>query len=244
MIIELIIGILSGTLAGLFGIGGAVISTPLLRILLHVPGHIALGTPLPLVIVTAFSALFVYTKENYVLYKHALTIGIAGSFSAVAGAAATSIFSGSAMMLFTSIFILIIALKLSFQIRIPKTTSFDTKTLIPIGIIAGFVSDFLGIGGGAILVPLLLIIGLPMHKAIGTSLLSILIFAIPGSIEHYLLGNVSVPLLIPLGIGVILGAQIGSRSAVKIKSELLEKVFVAFLLILAIWLILFELVNL
>jgi len=243
MIAELVIGALAGILSGLFGIGGAVISTPLLRLVLEVPGHIALGTPLPLVIPATLSALLVYGKKKALLTRPAVTIGIVASFSTIIGARATSYFSGPMMMFFTSIFILVVALKLAFPLKIPKTNSFDNRLLIPIGILVGLVSGFLGIGGGAILVPLLLILGVEMHAAVGTSLLAISIFSIPGSLQHYYLGNVSVPLLIPLAIGVIVGAQFGSRAALKIKSESLEKIFVAFLLLLAFWLMFFELLN-
>lgn len=243
MIPEFLIGFFSGVFSSLFGIGGAVVSTPLLRILLLVPGHIALGTPLPVVIPAALSALWVYRKSDLILYRPAVIIGIVASFSAILGARLTSLFSGSMMMLFTSLFLLLMALKLTIPVRIPRTERFNTKALIPIGLIVGLASGFLGIGGGAILIPLLLLAGLQMHVAVGTSLLAILIFAIPGSIQHYLLGNVSIPLMMPLAAGVIIGAQLGSRTSLSIENELLEKLFVIFLLILSVCMIAFELVT-
>jgi len=240
MILELVIGAIAGILSGLFGIGGAVITTPFLRVILQVPGHIALGTPLPLVFPTALSAVTVYWHKKSVLPRPALIIGTVGSVFAVIGALLTNAFSGSMMMIFTAIFLLLMALKISSPLQSERKT-LDSRMLIPIGIFTGFISGFLGIGGGAVLVPFLIISGIDTHKAIGTSLLSILIFSVPGSLEHYFLGNVSIPLLIPLTIGVVVGAQIGSRKALGTKADLLENAFIIFLIIMSFWLALTEL---
>lgn len=106
--------------------------------------------------------------------------------------------------------------------------------LICIGLIAGMVSSMLGVGGGIILVPILiLLLKLDPHQAIGTSLAIIIPTVLVGALTHYQLGNVNVQLAIIIAIGAVIGAVIGVHVAEALPSVYLKKIFGVLLLLIA-----------
>ena len=110
-----------------------------------------------------------------------------------------------------------------------------------IGLVAGLASGYVGVGGGFIMVPLMLsIIGIPMRKASGTSLIAVMILAIPGVIEQGIIGNINYLAGIAIVIGTIPGAVIGARLATKVPERTLRLLFGCFLIVAAVMLVLNE----
>lgn len=110
-----------------------------------------------------------------------------------------------------------------------------------IGLIAGLASGYVGVGGGFIIVPLMLsIIGIPMRKASGTSLIAVMILAIPGVIEQGIIGNINYLAGIAIVIGTIPGAVIGAKLVTKVPERTLRLLFGCFLIVAAIMLVLNE----
>ena len=108
-----------------------------------------------------------------------------------------------------------------------------------IGLVAGLASGYVGVGGGFIMVPLMLsIIGIPMRKASGTSLIAVMILAIPGVIEQGIIGNINY--LAGIAIGTIPGAVIGARLVTKVPERTLRLLFGCFLIVAAVMLVLNE----
>ena len=102
----------------------------------------------------------------------------------------------------------------------------------------GLASGFLGIGGGLIVVPILTAyVGLPMHVAVATSMLTMIFTAISGVSTHIALGHVLVEYAIPLVIGIFFGAQLGARTASQLKSANLERIFAFMVLAMGVLLI-------
>jgi len=238
----LIVGVFAGVLSGAFGIGGATITTPLLRDVLKTSGYIALGTPLVVIIPMAFSGAFVYHQKRLIDYRVGLLCAGIGSIAATFTAMSTQYLSGKNLMLITSIYIALVAIKFwqGRSKKVVKRKISGLKILLT-GVVAGGISGFLGVGGGIILVPAFtLLLGLPMHKAIGTSLFSMVIYSIPGSMVHYSLGHVDLELTLPLILGSFMGAHAGARIAVKTKDKKLRQFFTAYLFIVAIMMAAFE----
>lgn len=85
-----------------------------------------------------------------------------------------------------------------------------------IGLVAGFVSGLLGIGGGVILIPgFYRVLRLPVKKVVATSLLVVAILAVPGTLTHWHLGHIDWAFALLLAVGVIPGAYVGSRFTVR-----------------------------
>ena len=105
------------------------------------------------------------------------------------------------------------------------------KVGLLLGFSAGFASGFLGIGGGALMVPILnLVVGLPIHLAVATSMFIMVFSASFGATTHFLMGNLVPEYVVLLGAGVILGAQIGARTAKRLKASKLRKAFAVVLI--------------
>lgn len=110
-----------------------------------------------------------------------------------------------------------------------------------IGLIAGLASGYVGVGGGFIMVPLMLsIIGIPMRKASGTSLIAVMILAIPGVIEQGIIGNINYLAGVAIVIGTIPGAVIGAKLVTKVPERTLRLLFGCFLIVAAVMLVLNE----
>ena len=110
-----------------------------------------------------------------------------------------------------------------------------------IGLVAGLASGYVGVGGGFIMVPLMLaVLDIPMSLASGTSLIAIMILAIPGVIEQGLLGNIDYLAGIAIVVGSIPGALVGARLVRAVPERQLRFIFGGFLLVAAVMLMLNE----
>lgn len=108
--------------------------------------------------------------------------------------------------------------------------------IVASGIIVGIFASFTGLGGGIIMVPILLTLGLSAQKAVGTSFLGIFIIAVSALIAHNRLANVDFKYGILLGIGGIIGAQIGARLLEQVSTDNFKKIFALLLSGFAVYL--------
>jgi hypothetical protein len=104
------------------------------------------------------------------------------------------------------------------------------------GVVVGIGASFSGLGGGFLMVPLLLFVGYSAQKAVGTSFLAILILSASALLAHNKLANVDYRTGILLGIGGIVGAQIGPRLLEHISTANFKKIFALVLVGLAAYL--------
>jgi len=108
--------------------------------------------------------------------------------------------------------------------------------VLAIGLTAGVLSGFFGVGGGVLIVPVLVaFMSLPMHTAVGTSLAALLPpVGLLGAMEYYKTGNVNVAYAILLGIGLLLGGWLGGRIAIGVAPVMLRRAFAIFLIIVSV----------
>jgi len=104
------------------------------------------------------------------------------------------------------------------------------------GVFVGIAASFTGLGGGFVMVPLLLFLGFTAQKAVGTSFLGILVISVSALVAHSKLANVDYKYGFLLGIGGIIGAQIGAKLLQAVPIEIYKKVFAIILIGLAIYL--------
>jgi uncharacterized membrane protein YfcA len=111
----------------------------------------------------------------------------------------------------------------------------EVIALIVLGLLAGAIAASLGLGGGVIFVPALVVLfGFDQHIAQGTSLAVIFPTAIVATVAHTRRGNVQWHLAIPIGIAGIVGAVFGAQVALRLDPDLLRRMFGIFLTLLAI----------
>ncbi|MBX9938272.1 MAG: sulfite exporter TauE/SafE family protein [Candidatus Obscuribacterales bacterium] len=113
---------------------------------------------------------------------------------------------------------------------------------LPVGLLAGFLSGFFGVGGGFIMIPIFLaIFNMPLKMALGTSLLTVSLISIPGIITHAWLGHVRFDTVAMLVCGAVPGSYLGSKIAIMVKDRLLKKGFALLMLFMAAQMIYSEL---
>ena len=123
----------------------------------------------------------------------------------------------------------------------PKLTRKQLAIGAAIGLGAGLASGYVGVGGGFIMVPLMLsLVGISMKQASGTSLIAVMLLAIPGTIEQGLLGNIDYMAGIAVAVGSIPGAVIGARLVRLVPERTLHFIFGGFLIVAAVVLVLNE----
>jgi uncharacterized membrane protein YfcA len=235
----ILVGFGSGVLAGLFGVGGGVVMTPGLSLLVNVPPVVAVETPLPVIFPTAAVGAATYWRAGELDVRAAMWIGSAGIVTAVAGAFAADAVGGELLLLVTACLLgwqsWAILRGRARRRSAARERRIPSWALVAIGIVAGLLSGLLGIGGGLVIVPSLAgMLGMPLKRALGTSLLCIVIMVVPGTIVHSLLGHIDWPVAFALMIGSIPGARIGAKIALGTRERTLRLLVGSFLGLVAI----------
>lgn len=273
-LVSFAIGFASGLLSGAFGIGGGVITTPAIRLILGAPALIAVGTPLPVIFPSAITGAINYTRNGTTDLRTGVACGLAGSFTAVVGALATRYVGGTVVLLATAALILYTAADMMLQVWRPPGPHVELEAgeerdaflgeanadadasdgplppaplwkLGVIGAVTGLYAGFLGLGGGFVLVPMLTRwVRFDIKRAIGTSLIAIAILAVPGTITHAFLGHIDWRIALALTVGVIPGAWLGARFTLGSRERTIRISFAVMLLLVGVWLAVSEIVGL
>lgn len=247
-VLGILVGFVAGVLSGLFGVGGGVVTTPAVNVLLGGTAIQAVATPLPVILPTSLVGAYTYARAGEVSFRAArwaIPPGIAG---AVGGAFLTDLVNAHLLLVITAVLMAWTGVEV-MRGRGPATAW--TKGATPgwkysaIGAVAGFVSGLLGVGGGIVMVPLLtLVIGMPLKRALGTSLVVIAALVVPGTIVHWALGHIDWAIFGVLTLGVVPGARVGARLAIGARERTLRRAVGAFLLAVAVLYGVYELVSL
>jgi uncharacterized membrane protein YfcA len=214
-LLTVVLGIGTGVLSGLFGVGGGVVSQPGMR-LLGIEPLIVIGSALPVIIPGAASGARRYVREGLIRWTAVVATVPAGLVAAVLGSVAAEHVPGDGHLLqLTTAGLLGLS---SYRMRRPptalplgeplaETDAIEAPTTPPsrwlgderellsryvsIGMLAGLLSGLLGIGGGVIMVPAFVQFArMDVKAAIATSLVCVGSFAVPGTITHVLLDHV------------------------------------------------------
>ncbi len=230
-------GLVSGVIAGAFGVGGAILTTPAVQVLLGAPPIVAVGTPLPVIFPTTLSGSVAYRRAGEIDGRAVRWLSLPGAAAAALGALTTKVVNPHALLLATAVLICWQAILVGTGrggLRQTAASEPSVPALILLGIVAGFASGLLGIGGGIVLVPgLNALLGMPLKRALGTSLVVIAFLVVPGTIVHALLGHIDWAIFGWLTIGVIPGAALGSRWTIRARERTLRLVVGSFLGVVA-----------
>lgn len=167
--------------------------------------RLAFGTSLAVIIPTMISGALAHHKRGAVDWQAAIPMGIAAIFGGLAGGMAASHIPGSVLRLFFAVFILIMAARMIWQLRECPVCEPRGSMIwyLAIGFIIGILSGLTGLGGGALLVPILVILlGYPIHRAVGSSS-ACLIFSSAGAVVAYIISGLGVPGLPPYSLGYV-----------------------------------------
>ena len=245
-----------GFFAGLFGIGGGLITVPFLFFIFEALDvdknylmHLAVGTSFAIIIPTSIISTKTHMEHNAVDFKMVKSFGIFIVLGVIAGTFLVVNLNTPTLILFFSIFAFMTGLFFIFLreqlVENPKKISDAVKNIS--GILIGFISVPLGIGGGSLMVPFMRTIGYDIRKSIGTAAATGFLIAVSGTITMVLGGKIIDNINTPYSLGYInlLGfivfvpvtmimARIGAKAVYKISKKILSKIFGTFLIIVSI----------
>ena len=246
----------AGFMAGLLGVGGGIIMVPALYYAFTVLDfdivtrmHLSVGTSLAIIIPTSVISTKTHMEFDAVDFKMVKSFGIFILIGVIAGTFLAVNLKTPALVLFFSIFAFIVGLFFIFVrerlMENPKNISDMIKKFS--GIIIGFISVPLGIGGGSLMVPFMRTFGYDIRKSIGTAAAVGFLIAVSGTITMIMGGEIIDNVNSPFSIGYInlLGfivfvpvtmimARIGAKAVYKIDKKLLSKIFGTFLVIVSL----------
>lgn len=237
-VVGVVAGFAAGILSGLFGVGGGVVTTPAVNVLLGGTAIQAVATPLPVILPTSLVGAYTYARAGEASFRAAGWAAAPGVAGAVGGAYLTELIDAHLLLLITAALIAWTATRV-MRDRAP-TTSWERGgtpgwKYAAIGLGAGFVSGLLGVGGGILMVPAFtILLGMPLKRALGTSLLVIAVLVIPGTLVHWALGNIDWAIFLALTLGVVPGARLGARLALGARERTLRTAVGIFLLAISV----------
>jgi uncharacterized membrane protein YfcA len=238
-------GLVVGVLYGVFGVGSA-FATPVLS-LLGVPGLVAVVTPLPALLPSSLAGAWSYARGDNIDWPLARRVVLAGFPTAVAGAATSHLVDSHSLLVLSGLVLLVVGVR----VVLPGSGADDERArrirdntaLVTLAAAAvGFASGLLANGGGFLLVPLFLVVlGLDIHKATGTSLLIAATLTIPTLVTHIALGDLDWGIATLFAAGLVPGALIGGSVAQRLPTPQLRTAFGYLLVAFASWYLLRQL---
>jgi uncharacterized membrane protein YfcA len=240
--LTLLLGLCTGMLSALFGVGGAIVSNPGVRALGAAP-LVAVGTTLPSILPGAISGSFRYQRERLIDWQVVAWASVAGLAAVVAGSLLSHAVPGNGHLLLLTIAVLLAftAWRTAFtgpsgdeERGNPAPAAAEEAARVrrgwrpaAAGLAAGLLSGLLGPAFTELL-------HLPLKSAIATSLVCVGVFGLPATVTHAILGDVDWRLAALLTIGVVPGAGIGAGLTVRTAERRLRLLVGAFLAVVAV----------
>jgi uncharacterized membrane protein YfcA len=242
------VGAAIGVLFGLFGVGGSSFATPLLA-LLGVPAIIAVAAPLPATIPAAISGARAYLHRGELdrdVARWSITGGVPAT---IAGALLSGTVGGKTLLIASGVVLAVVGARILLPItadnRVAGKARRRAGIVIPAAAAIGFFTGLLANGGGFLLVPLfVLVLGLSMQRAAGSSLVVVAALSVPTLLTHWALGHIDWTVALAFAAGAIPGAMIGSRLAQRVTSAALRTAFAWLLIVFAAYFLVRQLLSL
>ena len=240
-----LLGAVAGVLGGMLGIGGGTVIVPALIIICAMPHKIAQGTSLMCAALIAISGLLPYTIHEYINYLYGIIISIGAVIGALVG---SHIMKRTHTKILKNIFVvLLIYVSANMIYSGLKGTDMNLfavydlsqhvilmySLLFGIGILAGTLSGLLGIGGGMVMVPCMLAIGIGQKMAQGISLFCMIPTAVTGVIAQRKAGNVDFKSGAIVGTSSVLFSIIGANITSVVDGNYLKMGFGIFMIFVA-----------
>ncbi|NGX62669.1 MAG: hypothetical protein KR126chlam6_00067 [Candidatus Anoxychlamydiales bacterium] len=245
IIAYLVVGILSGILAGLLGIGGGIIIVPSLFFLytfldvgIASPMHVAVGTSLAIITVTSVVAMLLYEKRQAIFWSVFKQINIPLIIGSFLGVLVSYLLTGEILSQIFAGFALLFGAYFLFFKKVHKRHKKPEKLLsIFLGLAIGVLATMLGIGGGVIGMPLfIMLLRVPNYSLVGTAATATFITSLVGTLSYLItgfniidnihsIGYIHLPSFASIGIISIFSVYFGIKLADKLHVRVLKKIF-------------------
>ncbi len=234
------VGAAAGFMAGLFGVGGGAVLVPGMVLLLAFTQHQAHATSLAAILLTAPAAAAGFALGGEVDVLAAVSVVLGAVPGAWVGSSVMAHISEARLRQGFAVVLLLVAARLAFPATPPEAvTALDgaaeLAALVGTGLGVGVLSSIMGIGGGMVLVPaLVLLFGFSPHLAEGTSLLVIIPTALTGAWRHTRRGYTQWRTGLLLGGSGLVTGFLGSQAALALPELTLQRLFAVFLTVMAV----------
>jgi len=252
-----LLGSLAGFLAGLLGIGGGVILVPLFLWAFKVAGytpdvivHAAFGTSLAVIVPTTLSSTLSHRRRGNVEWHQVYHLALGGIAGAIIGAALAAGLPGTWLRFLFGLMQILVAMKLFFyhpHLPPEQQEGLSVLSLWAVGFAGGAFSAFFGVGGGVVAVPLMVILlRLPIHRAVGNSSALIVVSSFFGALSYiwhgwdraglapFSVGYVNLMVAMIVAPFTIFFARLGVRVAGRLAHDRLVKVFAVLLILVGL----------
>lgn len=234
-----VIGLTAGLLSGLFGVGGGTVIVPLLVLFLHFNQRLGAGTSLAAIVPTATVGVVSYALHGSVAWIPALILAAGSVVGAQIGTRLLPRISQTVLRWFFVGFLVIVIISL-FLVIPSRDAAFDLTVLsgialVVVGVATGILAGLIGVGGGVIVVPILMLaFGTSDLVAKGTSLLMMIPTAISGTIGNLRNHNVDLLAAAIVGVSACATTALGAWLATLIDPMLGNMLFAAYLVVIAV----------
>ena len=258
-----LLGLLVGVIAGMLGVGGGTVYLPVFRLAFGLSAIECTATSLFTIIPTSISGAITHIRNGTCVPKLGIALGTGGALTSWIGVRLAQISPSWTIMIAAALAIAYSAITMLRKalampkgagvassggagsaempnpelLEIPSFTSRQLAMAFGIGAVAGLASGYIGLGGGFLMVPMMVsFLRMPMKLTSGTSLIAIMILALPATVVQCLLGNVDLLVGIAVSCGAIPGAMVGARLMKRIPERTLRFAFAGLLLVGAVML--------
>ena len=230
-----VIGAVLGVVFAVLGAGGGILAVPVLLVVFGTSLQTATGAGLAVVWAAAVSGAVSHARGGRVDARVAASFGVPSIVGAALGAKVHALVPERVTMVAFSV-VLLLALVALFQPRRALAGAGPKVALMVLaGLATGALTGFLGVGGGFLIVPALtLFAGLPLPRAIGTSMAIIALASLSGAVIHLVEGHVPFELVLPMGAGAALGAFAGAPLAGRLPERPLKLGFATLATVVAV----------
>lgn len=242
LLLDLALGFGIGFSLGLLGGGGSILTVPALVYLVGQSPQTAVTTSLAIVGTNSLVGASLHGRQESLNWRVALIFGGAGMLVAYLAAGLSRLFSPSALLVAFALMMLVIG-GLMFSGKTPAPGSVASAprgwlVSLAAGAGVGLLTGILGVGGGFLIVPaLVMFVGLPMKQAVSTSLLVIAANSLAGLLGRLNDEPLDVALLVTFGIAGLIGIWAGARLVRRLPADQLRRGFALFVIALALFLL-------
>jgi uncharacterized membrane protein YfcA len=233
---------LIGLSLGLLGGGGSILTVPVFVYVLRYDPKLAIAMSLPVVGATSLVGAVAHWRAGNVRLETAALFGVAAMIAAYIGARLASFLTGAVQLSLLAVIMVIAAISMFRNARrAPAPATPNTRggslaslrLLVPVALVVGLITGIVGIGGGFLIVPALVLLGgVPMKQAVGTSLLVIAMNCASGFVGY--IGRVDIPWAFVLAFIAVaaIGILVGTVLARRVPQRALKQAFAVFLIVM------------
>ena len=236
--LPILVGLAAGLISGSFGVGGGIIIIPGLVVFLQFTQRLSHGTSLLAILPIVAAALVGFIFYDSIDVVYGLFLGLGSIFGALLGTKLLGSISNIWLARIFSAALFVAAARLFIEIPVESQelslSPVTAMVLVVIGVFIGVMAGLLGIGGGLVLIPILMIFfGTAAPVAKGTSLLVTLIAGTTGTWRNYRNANIDIPVALKIGLAGVPTALIGSQLAMVMSDRVSNVLFALLLLVSA-----------